>query len=151
MIRERLTGRELVTGVIFCIAHKTAHTEYYTTKIPDLIRRNTGCNPFHTQPLFIRIDSGSSNEIQEVTKMKRFVGYVCGAVFLAGFLVGCQGNLMSQSEKLFVKMVNKTAGKLDSMRTRIQLSDQDIHEGFVEAAERCSGSEDQRGREERKS
>ena len=38
--------------------------------------------------------------------MKRLVGYACAAVLLAGFLVGCQGNLMSQSEKLLALLLS---------------------------------------------
>jgi hypothetical protein len=70
--------------------------------------------------------------------MKRFIGYTCAAALLAGFLVGCQGNLMSQSEKLFIKMVNKTAGKLDldeNQKVQLERLKMDIHKNFVEGQE----------------
>jgi hypothetical protein len=67
--------------------------------------------------------------------MKLLVGYACVAVLLAGFLVGCQGNLMSQSEKLFIRMVNKTAGKLDlneDQKVQLERLKMDIRKNFVE-------------------
>ena len=70
--------------------------------------------------------------------MKRLIGYTCAAVLLAGFLVGCQGNLMSQSEKLFIKMVNKTAGKLDLnevQKVQLERLKMDIRKNFVEGQE----------------
>jgi len=70
--------------------------------------------------------------------MKRFVGYACAAVLLAGFLLGCQGNLMSQSEKLFIKMVNNTAGNLDlndNQKLQLERLKMDIHKNFVEGQE----------------
>ena len=70
--------------------------------------------------------------------MKRLVGYACAAVLLAGFLVGCQGNLMSQSEKLFIRMVNKTAGKLDlneDQKVQLERLKMDIRKNFVEGQE----------------
>jgi hypothetical protein len=70
--------------------------------------------------------------------MKRLIGYTCAAVLFAGFLVGCQGNLMSQSEKLFIKMVNKTAGKLDldeNQKVQLDRLKMDIRKNFVEGQE----------------
>ncbi len=70
--------------------------------------------------------------------MKQLIGYACAAVLLTGLVVGCQGNLMSQSEKLFIKMVNKTAGKLDLNETqKVQLErlKMDIRKNFVEGQE----------------
>ena len=70
--------------------------------------------------------------------MKRFIGYTCAALLLAGFLVGCQGNLMSQSEKLFIRTVNKTVGKLDlNEEQKVQLDrlKMDIQKNFVEGQE----------------
>ena len=70
--------------------------------------------------------------------MKRLVGYAWAVVFLAGFLVGCQGNLMSQSEKLFVRMVDKTAGKLDlneDQKVQLERLKIDIRKNFVEGQE----------------
>jgi len=70
--------------------------------------------------------------------MNRFIGYTCAALLLAGFLVGCQGNLMSQSEKLFIRTVNKTVGKLDlNEEQKVQLDrlKMDIRKNFVEGQE----------------
>ncbi len=70
--------------------------------------------------------------------MKRFIGYTCAALLLAGFLVGCQGNLMSQSEKLFIRTVNKTVGKLDlneEQKVQLERLKMDIRKNFVEGQE----------------
>jgi hypothetical protein len=70
--------------------------------------------------------------------MKRFISYVFAAVLLVGFLVGCQGNLMLQSEKLFIRMVNKTAGKLDlneNQKVQLERLKMDIRKNFVEGQE----------------
>jgi hypothetical protein len=46
--------------------------------------------------------------------MDRFFIYGFATVLLAGVFWGCQpGEDMAESEKLFIKMVDKTAGKLD--------------------------------------
>ena len=45
--------------------------------------------------------------------MKRLLICAFAAVVLVGLFGGCQGNIMSQSEKLFINMINKTVGKLD--------------------------------------
>jgi hypothetical protein len=70
--------------------------------------------------------------------MERLAGYACAVVLLTGFLVGCQGNLMSQSEKLFIRMVNKTAGKLDlneDQKLQLERLKMDIRKNFVEGQE----------------
>jgi hypothetical protein len=70
--------------------------------------------------------------------MKRLMGYACTVVLLAGLLFGCQGNLMSQSEKLFIKMVNKTAGKLDldeNQKVQLERLKMDIRKNFLEGQE----------------
>jgi hypothetical protein len=69
--------------------------------------------------------------------MKRLIIYAFAAVLLAGLFVGCQiqGNLMSQSEKLFIKMVNKTAGKLDlneNQRVQLEQLKMDIRKNFLD-------------------
>jgi hypothetical protein len=69
--------------------------------------------------------------------MKRLISYACAAALLAGLFVGCQlqGNLMSQSEKLFIKMVNKTAGKLDlneDQKAKLEGLKADIRKNFLE-------------------
>jgi len=69
---------------------------------------------------------------------QRLIGYACAAVLLAGISVGCQGNLMSQSEKLFITMVNKTAGKLDlneNQKVQIERLKMDIRKNFLEGQE----------------
>ena len=66
--------------------------------------------------------------------MKRLMGYAC-TVVLGALLFGCQGNLMSQSEKLFIKMVNKTAGKLDlnkNQKVQLERLKMDIRKNFME-------------------
>ncbi len=45
--------------------------------------------------------------------MKWLISCAFVVVFCLGLLVGCQGNIMSQSERLFIKMVDRTVGKLD--------------------------------------
>jgi hypothetical protein len=70
--------------------------------------------------------------------MKRLIGYIGAAVLLVAFLIGCQGNLMSQSEKLFIKMVDRTAGKLDlNEDQKVQLArlKMEIRKNFVEGQE----------------
>jgi len=70
--------------------------------------------------------------------MNRLIGYACAAVLLTGLVVGCQGNLMSQSEKLFIKMVDKTAGKLDlneNQKVQLERLKMDIRKNFVEGQE----------------
>jgi len=67
--------------------------------------------------------------------MKRLM--VCGfvAVVLVGFLAGCQGNIMSQSEKLFIHMINKTAGKLDlneNQKVELERLKMEIRKNFLE-------------------
>ena len=66
--------------------------------------------------------------------MKRLINCAFVVVFL-GFLVGCQGNIMSESEKLFIKMVNKTAGTLDlneNQRVQLERLKMEIRKNFLE-------------------
>ena len=66
--------------------------------------------------------------------MKWFI-HCALAVVVLGSLVGCQGNIMSQSEKLFIKMVNKTAGKLDlneSQKLQLERLKIEIRKNFLE-------------------
>jgi hypothetical protein len=54
--------------------------------------------------------------------MKQLIICASAVVLLSGLFAGCQGNIMSQSEKLFIKMINNTAGKLDlNENQKIQL------------------------------
>jgi len=69
--------------------------------------------------------------------MKRLIIYALAAALLAGVFVGCQiqGNIMSQSEKLFIKMVNKTTVKLDlneNQKVQVERLKLDIRKNFLE-------------------
>jgi len=48
-------------------------------------------------------------------KRSRYLIYLMAVIFLGGLVIGCKPRIdtMSKAEKLFVKMVDKTAGKLD--------------------------------------
>ncbi len=67
--------------------------------------------------------------------MKRLIVCVFAAAFWAVLLAGCQGNIMSQSEKLFINMINKTAGKLDlneNQKVQLERLKIDIRKNFLE-------------------
>jgi hypothetical protein len=69
--------------------------------------------------------------------MKRPIIDAFVAVLLVGLFAGCQiqGNLMSQSEKLFIKMINKTAGRLDlneNQKVQLEQLKMDIRKNFLE-------------------
>lgn len=67
--------------------------------------------------------------------MKRLIVFAFAVVFLAGLLAGCQGNIMSQSEKLFINMISKTAGKLDldeNQKVQLERLKMEIRENFQE-------------------
>ncbi len=67
--------------------------------------------------------------------MKRLIIFAFATVLLAGLLVGCQGNVMSQAERLSIKMVNKTAAKLDlneSQKVQIEQLKMEIRKNFLE-------------------
>ena len=68
--------------------------------------------------------------------MNRFFIYTFAAVLLEGLLVGCQpGEDMAESEKLFIKMVDKTAGKLDldeNQKIQLEQLKVDIRKNFRE-------------------
>ena len=48
-------------------------------------------------------------------KRSRYLIYLMAVIFLGGLVIGCKPRIdtMSKAEKLFIKMVDKTAGKLD--------------------------------------
>jgi hypothetical protein len=48
-------------------------------------------------------------------KQSRFFIYFMAAIFLGGVVIGCKPRIdtMSKAEKIFIKKVDKTAGKLD--------------------------------------
>jgi hypothetical protein len=66
--------------------------------------------------------------------MDRFFIYGFATVLLAGVFWGCQsGEDMAESEKLFIKMVDKTAGKLDldeNQRFQLEHLKMDIRKNF---------------------
>ena len=67
--------------------------------------------------------------------MKRLIVCVFAVAFWVVLLAGCQGNIMSQSEKLFINMINKTAGKLDlneNQKVQLEGLKMDIRKNFLE-------------------
>jgi len=67
--------------------------------------------------------------------MKRLIKCAFAVVLCLGLLVGCQGNIMSQTEKLFIKMVNKTAGKLDlneNQKVQLERLKMEIRKNFLD-------------------
>jgi len=67
--------------------------------------------------------------------MKRLIVWMFAAILLVGLLTGCQGNIMSQSEKLFINMINKTAGKLDlneNQKVQLERLKMEIRKNFAE-------------------
>ena len=67
--------------------------------------------------------------------MKQIFNCAFAVVLFVGLIVGCQGNIMSQSEKLFINMVNKTAGTLDlneNQRAELERLKMDIRKNFLE-------------------
>lgn len=48
-------------------------------------------------------------------KINRYLTFVLSAIFLGGLVVGCghRTDTMSAAEKIFIKKIDKTAGKLD--------------------------------------
>ena len=67
--------------------------------------------------------------------MKRLIVCAFVAVVSVGLLTGCQGNIMSQSEKLFVNMINKTAGRLDlneNQKVELERLKMEIRKNFLE-------------------
>jgi hypothetical protein len=58
---------------------------------------------------------GEAKERREKMKLNRYFIYLMTAIFLGGFIVGCKPRIdtMSKAEKLFIKMVDKSAGRLD--------------------------------------
>ena len=51
-------------------------------------------------------------------KRSRYLIYLMGAILLGGLFLGCRPRIdtMAKAEKIFIKMVDKTAGKLDLKR-----------------------------------
>jgi len=67
--------------------------------------------------------------------MKRLINCAFAVVLFLGLFVGCQRNIMSQSEKLFINMVNKTAGKLDlneNQKVQLERLKMEIRKNFLD-------------------
>ena len=67
--------------------------------------------------------------------MKRLIICAFVVALFVGLFVGCQGNIMSQSEKLFINMVNKTAGKLDlneNQKVQLERLKMEIRQNFLD-------------------
>jgi hypothetical protein len=70
-------------------------------------------------------------------KGSRYLIYLMGAIFLGGLFFGCrpQMDTMSKAEKIFIKMVDKTAGKLDlneNQKIQLERLKMDIRRNFQE-------------------
>jgi uncharacterized membrane-anchored protein YjiN (DUF445 family) len=54
-------------------------------------------------------------ERRKKMKLNRYFIYLMAAIFLGGLVVGCKPRIdtMSKAEKIFIKKIDKTAGKLD--------------------------------------
>jgi len=69
----------------------------------------------------------------------RFLFYLVLAVFLAAGVIGCKPRIdtMSEAEKIFIKKVDKTAGKLDlneDQKTKLEGLKAEIRKNFQEGA-----------------
>ena len=70
-------------------------------------------------------------------KQSRYLIYLMVAILLGGLFIGCrpQMDTMSKAEKIFIKMVNKTAGKLDlneNQKIQLERLKMDIRKNFQE-------------------
>jgi hypothetical protein len=67
--------------------------------------------------------------------MKRLINGVFVVLLCLGLFAGCQGNIMSQSEKLFIKTIDKSAGKLDlnaDQKALLERLKAEIRKNFVD-------------------
>jgi len=67
--------------------------------------------------------------------MKRLINCAFAVVLCSGLFVGCQGNIMSQSERLFIRMINNTAGKLDlneAQKVQLERLKMEIRKNFMD-------------------
>jgi len=67
--------------------------------------------------------------------MKRLIHCVFAVALFSGLFVGCQGNIMSQSERLFIRMINNTAGKLDlneAQKVQLERLKMEIRKNFMD-------------------
>jgi len=72
-------------------------------------------------------------------KLSRFFVYLMLAVFLAGGILGCKPRIdtMSEAERIFIKKVDRTAGKLDlnaDQKTRLEGLKAEIRKNFQEGS-----------------
>ena len=71
-------------------------------------------------------------------RLNRFFTYLMMMVFLGGLVVGCKpraDTMLSKAECLFIKMVDKTAGKLDlnqDQKTKLEGLKAEIRKNFEE-------------------
>ena len=71
-------------------------------------------------------------------RLGRFIIYLMVMVFLGGLVVGCKpraDTMLSKAECLFIKMVDKTAGKLDlnqDQKTKLEGLKAEIRKNFEE-------------------
>ena len=70
-------------------------------------------------------------------KGSRYFIYLMAAIFLGGLVVGCKPKVdtMGHAEKMFIKMVDKTAGKLDlneNQKIQLERLKMDIRKNFQE-------------------
>jgi hypothetical protein len=70
-------------------------------------------------------------------KGSRYFIYLMAAIFLGGLVVGCKPRVdtMGHAEKMFIKMVDKTAGKLDlneNQKIQLERLKMDIRKNFQE-------------------
>ncbi len=71
-------------------------------------------------------------------KQSRYLIYLMAAIFFAGFVVGCKPHkdMMTKAECMFIKMVDKTAKKLDlneDQKAKLEGLKAEIHKNFQEA------------------
>jgi len=72
-------------------------------------------------------------------KLSRFFVYLMLAVFLAGGILGCKPRIdtMSEAERIFIKKVDRTAGKLDlnaDQKTKLEGLKAEIRKNFQEGS-----------------
>ncbi len=91
-------------------------------------------------------------------KLNRYFIYFMAAFFWGGLVVGCKPRIdtMSKAEKIFIKKVDKTAGKLDlneDQKMKLEGLKAEIRKNFQEGLKRKKGSlgKNQGGSSERKS
>jgi hypothetical protein len=79
----------------------------------------------------------SSKERRRKMKRSRYLMYLAMAILVGGLVVGCKHrtDTMSTAEKIFIKKVDKTAGKLDlneDQKTKLEGLKAEIRKNFEE-------------------